>query len=156
MEVNIELLEEWRDDVKSALKKEIGCLESKHGFLCSYMRVLDAVDELISENNVLKEDLERKQSEIDDLSEQLREQEAENNSLRMQMLSETGDLRQQLVEAQEQSLEVKSKPMEIHNHFESGSNSQVFNDKVNGRFAKSNDKKKKEKKRWKRMVRKVL
>lgn len=156
MEVNIELLKEWRDDAKSALKKEIGCLESKHGLLCSYMRVLDALDELISENDDLKEDLERKQSEIDDLSEQLREQEAEINSLRMQMLSETGDLRQQLVEAQEQSLEVKSKPMEIHNHFESGSNSQVFNDKVNGRFAKSNDKKKKEKKRWKRMVRKVL
>lgn len=150
MEVNIELLKEWRDDAKSALKKEIGCLESKHGLLSSYMGVLDAVDELISENDDLREDLERKQSEIDDLSEQLRQAEAENTSLRMQMLSETGDLRQQLVEAQEQ------KPMEIHNHFESGSTSQVFNDKVNGRFAKGNDKKKKEKKRWKRMVRKVL
>ena len=156
MEVNIELLKEWRDDVKSALKKEIGCLESKHGHLCSYMQVLDAMDELISENDDLREDLERKQSEIDDLSEQLRQAEAENTSLRMQLLSETGDLRQQLVEAQEQSLEVKTKPMEIHNHFESGSTSQVFNDKVNGRFAKGNDKKKKEKKRWKRMVRKVL
>lgn len=150
MEVNIELLKEWRDDAKSALKKEIGCLESKHGLLSSYMGVLDAVDELISENDDLREDLERKQSEIDDLSEQLRQAEAENTSLRMQMLSETGDLRQQLVEAQEQ------KSMEIHNHFESGSTSQVFNDKVNGRFAKGNDKKKKEKKRWKRMVRKVL
>ena len=156
MEVNIELLKEWRDDAKSALKKEIGCLESKHGLLSSYMGVLDAVDELISENDDTREDLERKQSEIDDLSEQLRQAEAENTSLRMQMLSETGDLRQQLVEAQEQSLEVKSKPMEIHNHFESGSTSQVFNDKVNGRFAKGNDKKKKEKKRWKRMGRKVL
>ena len=99
MEVNIELLKEWRDDAKSALKKEIGCLESKHGLLSSYMGVLDAVDELISENDDLREDLERKQSEIDDLSEQLRQAEAENTSLRMQMLSETGDLRQQLVEA---------------------------------------------------------
>ena len=158
MEVNIELLEEWRDDVKSALKKEIGCLESKHGLLSSYMGVLDAVDELISENDDLREDLERKQSEIDDLSEQLRQAEAENTSLRMQLLSETGDLRQQLVEAQEQSLEVKSKPMEIHNHFESGSTSQVFNDKVNGRFTRKPivKKDKNDKKRWKKIVRKVL
>lgn len=156
MEVNIEMLKECRDDVKSAIRKEISCLEERQGLLCSYLRVLDAVDELISENDDLKEDLERKQSEIDDLSEQLQQEEAENNSLRMQMLSETDDLRQQLVEVQEQSLEIKSKPMEIHNHFEPGSNSQVFNDKVNGRFTKSKDKKKKEKKRWKRMVRKVL
>ena len=126
MEVNIEMLKECRDDVKSAIRKEISCLEERQALLCSYLRVLDAVDELISENDDLKEDLERKQSEIDDLSEQLQQEEAENNSLRMQMLSETG------------------------------SNSQVFNDKVNGRFTKSNDKKKKEKKRWKRMVRKVL
>ena len=158
MEVNIELLKEWRDDAKSALKKEIGCLESKQGLLSSYMGVLDAVDELISENDDLRADLERQQSEIDDLSEQLRQAEAENTSLRMQMLSETGDLRQQLVEAQEQSLEVKSKPMEIHNHFESGSTSQVFNDKVNGRFTRKPivKKDKNDKKRWKKIVRKVL
>ena len=57
--------------------------------------------------------------------------------------------------------------MEIHNHFESGSNSQVFNDKVSGRFTKTEKltksekleklkKKDKKNKRWKKIVRKML
>ena len=90
--------------------------------------------------------------------------------------AEIADLQRQLLEAQNQQLEtekqqlelerqhleaeVKAKPTEIHNHFGAGSTSQVFNDKVNGKFIrKQNDKKndkKKEKKRWKRIVGKVL
>ena len=158
MELDIEVLKDWRDDVKSAIRKELGCLQTKQEHFSDFLRVLDAMDEVISENDDLREELERKHSEVDDLSEQLERKEAEIDSLRMQLLDETGDLRQQLLDAKEQTLEAttKSKPMEIHNHFESGSNSQVFNDKVNGKFTKNKDKKKKEKKRWKRIVRKVL
>ena len=69
------------------------------------------------------------------------------------------DLRRQLLEAENDRLEAEAsaKPMEIHNHFEPGSSSQVFNDKVNGKFetaeksAKKNKKEKKEKRRWKKM-----
>ena len=66
-----------------------------------------------------------------------------------------------LLEARNQSLEaeVNAKPMEIHNHFESGSSSQVFNDRVMGKFTRkqNNKKEKKEtKKRWKKIARKVL
>ena len=56
--------------------------------------------------------------------------------------------------------------MEIHNHFEPGSSSQVFNDQVSGKFTKNqNDKSvinkkrndiKKGKKKWKKSIRKIL
>ena len=56
--------------------------------------------------------------------------------------------------------------VEIHNHFESGSTSQVFNDQVSGRFPRTQiDKRKlnktrndikKSKKKWKKTIRKIL
>ena len=63
--------------------------------------------------------------------------------------------------------------VEIHNHFESGSTSQVFNDQVSGRFTRDKsmnardqiDKRKlnktrndikKSKKKWKKTIRKIL
>lgn len=84
--------------------------------------------------------------------------------------SKYDDLREQ-VDSQQQEIddlheqleaEVKAKPLEIHNHFESGSSSQVFNDKVHGKFeklmksGKSEKKEKSKKKRWKKIVRKML
>ena len=56
-------------------------------------------------------------------------------------------LRAELLEMKDQRLaqEPAATATEIHNHFESGSSAQVFNDKVTGRFAK--------KKRWKRKTR---
>jgi hypothetical protein len=68
------------------------------------------------------------------------------------------EARNQHLEAENQHLEaeVHAKPLEIHNHFESGSNSQVFNDKVNGKFIRKQNDKKKNKKRWKKIVRKML
>ena len=48
--------------------------------------------------------------------------------------------------------------LEIHNHFEAGSSSQVFNDKVTSEFTRKQkqDKLKREQKKWKKIVRKVL
>ena len=121
----------------------------------------------MSENEDLRDELERKQDEIDDLSEQLEQKDKVIEDLRRQLQSETGNLRQLLLEAKNHHLEsekqhlkaeINAKPMEIHNHFESGSSSQVFNDRVMGRFTRKQNKKKdkKEKKRWKKIARKVL
>ena len=56
---------------------------------------------------------------------------------------------------QRQEMEVK--PPEIHNHFESGSSAQVFNDKVTGKFSKFKKWKKRDNKdsRKKKEVKKV-
>ena len=132
--MDIEKLKDWRDGARRGLGREVDHLREKEEQLSGYIQVLDATEELVAEIDNLNEELERRQSEID-------------------------ALRSQLLDVKERKLadEKKLKPMEIHNHFEQGSSSQVFNDQVNGRFSnKSNDKKKKEKKRWKRIVRKVL
>ena len=147
---NIEELKDWSDGARRGLENEIDRLKEKEAQLNDYLRVLNATDELLEENDDLREELERKQTEIDGLEEQLEQKDKEND-----------DLRRQLLEVKNLHLEAEAnaKPMEIHNHFESGSSSQVFNDKVNGRFTRNpnmkTDKKDK-KKRWKKIVRKVL
>ena len=137
MKTNIEELKEWREDARRGLKREVEQLREKEERIEEYLRALDATDELLTEVDDLKEELERKQGEIDDLTARLEQKEAE-----------TVSLRQQLLEARNQSLEaeVNAKPMEIHNHFEHGSSAQVFNDKVTGKFTK--------KRRWKRIIKK--
>ena len=74
----------------------------------------------------------------------------------------------QQLESEKQQLEteVKAKPTEIHNHFEPGSSSQVFNDQVSGKFSRNQNGKnninrkrkdiKRNKKRWKKIVGKML
>lgn len=139
MKTNIEELKEWREDARRGLKREVEQLREKEERIEEYLRALDATDELLTEVDDLKEELERKQGEIDDLTARLEQKEAE-----------TVSLRQQLLEARNQSLEaeVNAKPMEIHNHFEHGSSAQVFNDKVTGKFTK--------KRRWKRIIKKSM
>ena len=141
-----EELRAWQDQARSALRQEADRLEEKSRQINGLMRVMEATEELFSENRHLEDELERRQEEIDDLNEQLEQKE-----------QEIADLRQQLLETENQHLEaeVHAKPLEIHNHFESGSNSQVFNDKVNGKFIRKQNDKKKNKKRWKKIVRKM-
>ena len=159
MNANINELKAWRDEARHGLRLEAERLEEKGRQINSYMRVLDAMKTLVSENEDLRDELERKQDEIDDLSEQLEQKDKVIEDLRRQLQSETGNLRQLLLEEKNHNLEIEAnaKPMEIHNHFESGSNSQVFNDKVMGRFTRkqNNKKDKKEKKRWKKIARKA-
>ena len=57
-------------------------------------------------------------SKIDNLNEELEKMQADNDTL------------------QQQLQEADAKPTEIHNHFETGSSAQVFNDRVTGKFAK--------------------
>ena len=117
-----------------------------------YLRILNATEELLSEIDDLKDESERRQTEIDDLSEQLEQKQAEIDHLHRQLL----EAENQQLEAENQQLEVKAhaKPLEIHNYFEAGSSSQVFNDKVTSRFEKykKKDKKRKEQRKWKKTV----
>lgn len=120
-------------------------------------RALDAFDDLFSQLENLKEQVERQEREMSELEDQLEQKDSEIERLQRELLEE----RNQRLESEKHDLAVaatSSKPLEIHNHFEPGSHSQVFNDKVKGRFGKKPQasKMKKEKKRWKGIVRKML
>lgn len=157
MSINLEQLKDWQDEARRGLNNRADRLRDEGRQVDCYLQVLDVSDKLLSQIDDLKEELERKQEEIDELEEQLEQKDRE-----------IADLRQQLLEAQNLQLESEklhleaesnAKPTEIHNHFEPGSSAQVFNDKVNGKFTRKQivkkDKKDK-KKRWKKIVRKVL
>ena len=157
---------------------DMECLQEKCRRKKAHRIVLDAGREAFYQADELREQVERQQQEIDDLNEQLEQKDAEMANMRLQHQAEIDALQKQLLEAQNNHLEserqhlqsekqqlvaeVKAKPLEIHNHFGAGSNSQVFNDKVNGRFEKLEKLKKKDKKdnkdkkRWKKIVRKML
>lgn len=134
--MNIEQLKDWRDSARRGLEYEIDRLKEKEVQLSDYLRALDATEDLLEEIDVLKDELERQKAENDSLDEELAQRQAENERLRAELL-----------EMKEQRLaqEPAATATENHNHFESGSSAQVFNDKVTGRFAK--------KKRWKRKTR---
>lgn len=134
--MNIEQLKDWRDSARRGLEYEIDRLKEKEVQLSDYLRALDATEDLLEEIDVLKDELERQKAENDSLDEELAQRQTENDRLRAELL-----------EMKEQRLaqEPAATATEIHNHFESGSSAQVFNDKVTGRFAK--------KKRWKRKTR---
>lgn len=152
-------IKSWRDDARSGLDREKDLISKRCNEVNAYDRLLDALDEVFEEVDDLTEKVERKQEEIDDLEEQLEQKDAEIADLRRQLL----EAQNEHLESERQHLEaeVNAKPMEIHNHFGAGSNSQVFNDKVNGRFTKQVKKEKKDKKdkknrQWKKIVRKML
>ena len=148
MEANVEELKEWSNVAKRGLRQAIERLEEREEQFSSYMKVLDAVEELLAKINDLKEEVERKQTEIDELEEQLEQKQQEADDLRRQLL----EAQNHQLESEKQQLEAEAsaKPMEIHNHFGSGCSAQVFNDKVTGKFTKT------KKRRWKRIIRKNM
>lgn len=148
MEANVEELKEWSNVAKRGLRQAIERLEEREEQISSYMKVLDAVEELLAKINDLKEEVERKQTEIDELEEQLEQKQQEADDLRRQLL----EAQNHQLESEKQRLEAEAsaKPMEIHNHFGSGCSAQVFNDKVTGKFTKN------KKRRWKRIIRKNM
>ncbi len=143
MNTNIYELKEWQSNARRELSSKQDALRDEMEQIGNYMRALDVTDELCAEIDNLNDQLADKQAEIDDLMAQLEQKQEEIDSLRGELL-----------DAREQNLEAgcNQKPTEIHNHFEQGCSAQVFNDKVTGRFTK----KKKEKKKWKKLVRKML
>ena len=163
--MNYEEMKDWCADARRSVEREKDRLQEQQLAMGNHLRVLEAAGELLAEIDRQKDELEQKQSEIDMLNEQLERKEQEITSMCQQHQSETDDLRRLLLEARNEHLEserqhleaeVHAKPLEIHNHFESGSSSQVFNDKVNGKFSRKVKDENKKKKRWKKMIRKML
>jgi len=157
MEVNFDELRDWSDGARRALDRERERMMEQMKMLDGLARATEVIGDIQAEN-------ERLQTEVDDLNEQLEQRDQEIEDLQRQLL----EARNQHLETERQHLEteVRAKPMEIHNHFEAGSSSQVFNDRVSGKFAKvqsdrnKNNKKrndiKKNKKKWKKTIRKML
>ena len=140
----VNLCEEVCDNMERAYDRKMD--ECK--LMGDYLRVVKAFQEQFASVGDLREQLEQRDSEIDDLHEQIEQRDRH-----------IAELERQVLEQKAKSLEeeVKAKPMEIHNHFERGSSSQVFNDKVTGKFAKQKkDQNKKEQKKWKKMVKRML
>jgi chromosome segregation ATPase len=156
MKTNIHEFKGGLDAALRELSHDSDRVEEEGRKINAYKRLFEAAKEHLSEIEDLKEELERKQEEIDDLCEQLEQKDQEIADLRQQLL----EARNLHLESEKQQLEteVKAKPTEIHNHFEPGCSAQVFNDKVNGRFTRKPivKKDKNDKKRWKKIVRKVL
>ena len=142
-------------DASNSSKRRVERLKDEYVEASAHDRVMDAVGDLFSEIDDLKDKVERQQAEIDDLEQQLDAKQTECDDLRQRLLeSENKQLEQ---ERRHLEAEVKAKPTEIHNHFGAGSSSQVFNDKVTGKFPNKKEKKdKKEKKRWKKIARRIL
>ena len=168
MEINFDELKDWSDGARRALDRERERMMEQMTLLDGLARATEVIGDIQAEN-------ERLQTEVDDLNEQLEQRDQDIEDLRRQHQQEIDDLQRQLLEARNQHLEterqhleteVRAKPMEIHNHFEAGSSSQVFNDRVSGKFGKvqsdrnKNNKKrndiKKNKKKWKKTIRKML
>ena len=168
MEINFDELRDWSDGARRALDRERERMMEQMKMLDGLARATEVIGDIQAEN-------ERLQAEVDDLNEQLEQRDQEIEDLRRQHQQEIDDLQRQLLEARNRHLEterqhleteVRAKPMEIHNHFEAGSSSQVFNDRVSGKFGKvqsdrnKNNKKrndiKKNKKKWKKTIRKML
>lgn len=157
MEVNFDELRDWSDGARRALDRERERMMEQMKMLDGLARATEVIGDIQAEN-------ERLQAEVDDLNEQLEQRDQEIDDLQRQLL----EARNQHLETERQHLEteVRAKPMEIHNHFEAGSSSQVFNDRVSGKFGKvqsdrnKNNKKrndiKKNKKKWKKTIRKML
>lgn len=157
--VEITELKAWREDARRGLEREVEQLREKEAQIVEYLKALDATDGLLAEVEDLKGELENRLQEIDELTELLERKEAEIDELRQQLLEEKN--RHLEAERLHLAAEVSAKPTEIHNHFESGSSAQVFNDRVTGRFdrkqnLKKNNKQEKEKKRWKKVARRIL
>ncbi len=163
MKTNIHEFKGGLDAALRELSHDTDRVEEEGRKINVYKRLFEAAKEHLSEIEDLKEELERKQEEIDDLCEQLEQRDRETDDLRQQLLEARNlhlESEKQQLETEKQQLEteVKAKPTEIHNHFEPGCSAQVFNDKVNGRFTRKPivKKDKNDKKRWKKIVRKVL
>lgn len=148
METDIQDLMAWQKDAEHELRREAERLEEKGQRIGGLMKVLEATEEILAENSSLREELEQKSRETESLREELERKAKEMDELRRQL---------QEASSQHQESDSRAQTMEIHNHFEAGSNSQVYNEKVTGKFITqhNNNKKKKEQKKWKKRIRKA-
>jgi chromosome segregation ATPase len=161
--MDVRMIEEWRDEARRALTHEAEALKEQLYQRQCYMQALDATEDLVNEVKELTDKVERQQQTIDELNEQVEQRDADIADKDAEIAekdAEIADLRGQLQDMRGRQFvaEPMSLPMEIHNHFEAGSSSQVFNDKVTGKFTKQqkDKKKKKEQWKWKKIMKKAL
>lgn len=105
METDIQDLMAWQKDAERELSREAERLEEKGQRIGGLMKVLEATEEILAENSSLREELERKDGEIDALSEELEQKDCETDALREELerkAKEMDELRRQLQEASSQ------------------------------------------------------
>ena len=132
--MNYEELNDWKYNARLGLEQEVERLKEKEGQVRDYMRALDVTEELLSEIGDLKDMLARMRQENELLSNELEERSAEVDALKAELERKQAEIDN--LQLKQQLTEAEAKPPEIHNHFESGSSAQVFNDKVTGKFSK--------------------
>ena len=86
--MTIEELKDWKDDVRNELERDLEQVREKHEQISNYLRVLDAVDEMVTEHKNLKRQLDDKQDEIDNLKDEIDKVQSDNDALRQQLLDE--------------------------------------------------------------------
>lgn len=86
--MTIEELKDWKDDVRNELERDLEQVREKHEQISNYLRVLDAVDEMVTEHKNLKRQLDDKQDEIDNLKDEIDKVQSDNDVLRQQLLDE--------------------------------------------------------------------
>ena len=86
--MTIEELKDWKDDVRNELERDLEQVREKHEQISNYLRVLDAVDEMVTEHKSLKRQLDDKQDEIDNLKDEIDKVQSDNDALRQQLLDE--------------------------------------------------------------------
>lgn len=86
--MSIEELKDWKDDVRNELERDLEQVREKHEQISNYLRVLDAVDEMVTEHKSLKRQLDDKQDEIDNLKDEIDKVQSDNDALRQQLLDE--------------------------------------------------------------------
>ena len=85
METDIQDLMAWQKDAERELSREAERLEEKGQRIGGLMKVLEATEEILAENSSLREELERKDGEIDALREELEQKSRETESLREEL-----------------------------------------------------------------------
>ena len=155
MKTDFEDFKEMMYDVHRALGSERERLMEQVEQLDGFMKMAEATDVLLSEIDGLKDLLARKQQENEQLSNELEERLTEVDALKAELERKQAEIDN--LQLKQQLTEAEAKPPEIHNHFESGSSAQVFNDKVTGKFSKFKKWKKRDNKdsRKKKEVKKV-
>ena len=86
--MTVEELKDWKDDVRNELERDLEQVREKHEQISNYLRVLDAVDEMVTEHKSLKRQLDDKQDEIDNLKDEIDKVQSDNDALRQQLLDE--------------------------------------------------------------------
>ena len=97
-----EELKTWHDQARSGVRRKMDCMKEAFDEMTAYDRVLEAMDELISDHDDLSDKVESQQSEIDELNEQLEQKD-----------TVIANLRQQLLEVKEQRLASETRLSEL-------------------------------------------